>query len=90
MGKLRYDERFKGIFWSPDSADEWMELIRDVGFDYDGCDTVGSLKCLVDELVVMSQKARECLKEGKIFCDEEEEERSREEAIAERKRCENA
>lgn len=90
MGKYQYDNHFKGIGWSPDSADEWMELIVGIGFDYDGCNTVESLKSLVDELVEMAQKARICLKDGKIFCDEEEEEKSREEAIMERKRCENA
>lgn len=90
MGAYRYDNRFKGLFWSPSSADEWMELIRDIGFDYDGCNSVESLKELVDELVEMSQKARECLRNGKIFYNEEEEEKSREEAIAEKKRWESA
>lgn len=86
----RYDKRFKGIVWSPSSADEWMELIWDIGADYDGCNSVESLKGLVDELVEMSREARKCLRDGKIFCNEEEEEKSREEAIAERKRWENA
>lgn len=88
--KYIYDKQFKGIVCSPDSADEWMELIRDIGFDYDGCYTVESLKGLVDELVEMSVKARECLRDGKILFDEEADFKSYEEAIAERKRCANA
>lgn len=87
--EYRYDKQFKGIVCRPNSADEWMELIWDVGCDYDGCNSVESLKGLVDELVEMSQKARECLMDGKIFYNEEESQRSREEAIMERKRCEN-
>lgn len=89
MGKYQYDSRFKGLVWNPDSADEWLEIIVGIGFDYDGCNTVESLKGLVDTLVEMSQKARECLRSEKIFYDEEEEEKSREKAIAERKRCED-
>lgn len=88
--KYRYDKQFKGIFCSPNSADEWMELIRDIGFDYDGCNTVESLKGLVDELVEMSVEARKCLHDGKLFYDEVEDNKSLEEAIAEKKRWENA
>lgn len=83
-----YDKRF-GISCKPACAEEWMEYIFDVGCGYDGCDTVESLKGLVDELIAASQNARICLREGKIFYNEEVEEKSREEAIAERKRCEN-
>lgn len=88
--KYRYDKEFKGIVCSPNCAEEWMEYIFDVGCGYDGCNTVESLKGLVDELIEASQNARKCLREGKIFFDEDEDYKSREEAIAERKRWENA
>lgn len=51
----------------PDSVDEWLRLIWAVGADYDGCYSINSLKELIDELVAMSQKARVCLHEGKLF-----------------------
>ena len=51
----------------PDCADEWLFQIWATGCDYDGCATVEELKQLIDELVAMSQKARSCLHEGKIF-----------------------
>ena len=41
-----------------------------IGFDYDGCNTVESLKGLVDELIDMSKKARDCLHTGKLFPEE--------------------
>ena len=84
-----YDKEFKGVVCEPDCVDEWLELIWQVGVDYDGCHSVESLKGLVDELIEMSQKARYCLEEGKLFEDKEESQKSREEAIMERKRCEN-
>lgn len=51
----------------PNCADEWCYLIWAIGTDYDGCETVEQLKKLVDELVDMSQKARNCMDEGYIF-----------------------
>ena len=40
--------------------DEWCQLIIDLGFDYDGCNTVESLKGLIDELVDYAHKAIIC------------------------------
>lgn len=40
--------------------DEWCQLIVDLGFDYDGCNTVESLKGLIDELVDYAHKAIIC------------------------------
>ncbi len=57
----------------PNCADEWMELIWQVGVDYDGYNTTDGLRSLVDELVAMSQKARDCLREGKIYPDPKDE-----------------
>lgn len=55
----------------PDCADEWLFQIWAVGCDYDGENTVEGLKRLIDELVGMSQKARDCLHKGKIYLGEE-------------------
>lgn len=87
--KYWYDKEFKGIVCEPNCAEEWLGLICDVAFDYDGCRTVESLYGLVDELVEMTKKAYDCLYDGKIFEDKEESIRSREEAREEMKRCEN-
>ena len=83
--KYIYDRQF-GISCTPDCAEEWMEYIFDVGCGYDGCNTVESLKGLVDELIEASQKARVCLREGKIFYDENEDERNYLEARSEMKK----
>lgn len=40
--------------------DEWCQLIIDLGSDYDGCNTVESLKGLIDELVDYAHKAIVC------------------------------
>ena len=71
-----YDNEFKGIVCEPDCVDEWLELIWEVGVDYDGCHSVESLKGLVDELLDMAGKARHCLENGKLFTDKEESEKS--------------
>lgn len=81
-----YDKEFKGVICEPNSADEWMELIQDIAYGYDGCNTVESLKGLIDEMVEMTSMARICLAEGEIFKDEEESDRSLLEAHAERER----
>ena len=84
--KYWYDKERKGVVCLPDSADEWMELIQAIAFDYDGCNTVESLKDLVDEIVEMVGNARACLADDKIFEDEVESEASLIEAHAERER----
>ena len=72
-----YDKEFKGIVCEPDNTDEWLELIWDVGYNYDGYTTADGLKSLVDELLEMAQKARACLYDGKIFDNKEETFKSR-------------
>ena len=65
--KCWYDEQAQVQFCEPNCVDEWLQLIWTVGVDYDGCKTVGCLKSLVDELVDMAKKARECLHQGSLF-----------------------
>jgi hypothetical protein len=84
--KYWYDKEFKGVICEPDSADEWLELLWQIGVDYDGCNTVESLKGLVDELIDISTKARECLYNGNLFENREESEKSLLAARAERER----
>lgn len=34
----------------PQTTSEWLELINDVAIDYDGCNTIESLKELINEI----------------------------------------
>lgn len=70
---MRYWKKGEVAVCEPDCADEWMELIGQVGVDYDGYNTVKELRSLIDELVEMSQKARRCLEEGKVFPEKKDE-----------------
>lgn len=40
--------------------EKYFELIIDLGADYDGCNTVESLKDLIDELVRLASLGRAC------------------------------
>ena len=62
-----YDEERDMKMCEADCVDEWLWDIWAIGCDYDGCNTVEELKKLVDELVDMSQKARECLWNNQLF-----------------------
>ena len=42
-----------------DNKDKWCQLIADIGFDYDGCNTIESLKGLIDELVRYALNSRD-------------------------------
>ena len=57
-----------GTHWcEPDCVDEWLFDIWAIGFDYDGCHNAEDLKKLIDELISMADKARECLWDNKLF-----------------------
>lgn len=84
--RYRYDKEFKGVVCEPDSADEWMEFIQDIGWNYDGCNTVESLKELIDEMLDAAGWARSCLNAGKIFEDKIESEKSKMAARAEQEK----
>lgn len=64
-----YDEEHDMKMCEPDCVDEWLFDIWTIGCDYDGCHTAKDLKELVDELVGMANKARECLWERRLFGD---------------------
>lgn len=40
--------------------EKYLELIIDLGFDYDGCNTIESLKELINELVHYAKLGRVC------------------------------
>lgn len=61
------DEQTGCNMCEPNCADEWLEFIWQIGCDYDGCHSVEDLKHLIDELIEMSQKARDCLSKGILF-----------------------
>lgn len=42
-----------------DNKDNWCQLIADIAFDYDGCNTIESLKGLIDELVRYALNSRD-------------------------------
>lgn len=47
----------------PETTDQWLELINDIAVGYDGCNTVESLKDLIDEMRAYSIFARMALAE---------------------------
>ena len=47
--------------------DEYLDLIIALGFDYDGFNTVESLKELIDELVDYARKAKICDDKSVIY-----------------------
>ena len=62
--KWYYDKEFDGIVGTPNSADNILHYIWAYGCDYDGCNTVDNLKDLIDDIVKMSQDAREYIEKG--------------------------
>jgi hypothetical protein len=67
MSRTWIDSETNTNMWEPDCVDEWLWLIWAIGVDYDGCRTEESLKGLIDELIDIANKARECLWENKLF-----------------------
>lgn len=61
------DEETGAKMCEPDCTDEWLFNIWAIGVDYDGCHKAEDLKKLIDELIDMANKARECLWTNKLF-----------------------
>lgn len=70
--KYWIDEKSGCKMCEPHCVDEWLFNIWAIGCDYDGYNDVKNLKELIDELVEMSQKARDCLHDGKLFTEDTE------------------
>lgn len=68
---MDYKWELYGITATPNCTEEYLDLIYDISVDYDGCNTVESLKELIDEMVDLTKKAKQCLKQGKIKVDKE-------------------
>lgn len=49
--------------------ERYFELISDIGYDYDGCNSVESLKALVDELTHLASLGRACNDKEAIYSD---------------------
>lgn len=71
LAMKQWKDEQDNTFWEPDCADEWLEMLWEIGVDYDGAENAESLKALIDELVEIASKARVCLREGKIFPQED-------------------
>ena len=54
------------------TADEALELAHDISVDYDGCNTVESLKDLIDEMRELIDEARSKLRESQAPSDKRE------------------
>ena len=51
--------------------ERYLELICDLGYDYDGCNEIESLKGLIDELVHLASLGRACNDTETIYVDKE-------------------
>ena len=51
--------------------ERYLELIVDLGFDYDGCNTIEGLKGLIDDLVNLASLGRACNTTEPIYVSEE-------------------
>lgn len=47
--------------YTPETTEQWLELINDVAVGYDGCSTIEALKDLIDEMRAYSIFALECI-----------------------------
>ena len=61
------DEATGANMCKPDWVDEYLFNIWAIGLDYDGYHSVEDLKRLIDELIDMANKARECLWTNQLF-----------------------
>jgi hypothetical protein len=68
--KVWYDEKSGCKFAKPNCVAELLDIMWGIGFDYDGCNTVKSLKELIDELMDMTKEAMVCLRNGYLFPDD--------------------
>lgn len=68
------DEETGARYCEPDCVEEWLYYIWTIGHDYDGYNDAENLKEIIDELVYMSQRAQDCLHDGKLFSEEEKKE----------------
>lgn len=58
----KQNQKYKEVI---DKVIDKLQLLIDIGFDYDGFNQVNSLKTLIDELVGYAKESRNILKEVK-------------------------
>lgn len=65
--KTWIDEQTGCKMCEADCVDEWLSDIYNIGYDYDRYRDAKNLMELIDELLEMVCKARNCLWQGKLF-----------------------
>ena len=65
-----YNEEDDCISCKESNAYECFNFIWDIGFDYDGCETVEDLKGLIDDMVASAKDGMKFINEGKITDDD--------------------
>lgn len=68
--KKIYNKELQTTYYEPDCVEEWLELIYDIGYDCNGHNTVDGLKVLIGELMDMVLRACNCLRDGKVYVDD--------------------
>ena len=58
MDIIQLEEKIKKLERQIKIKDSYLDLIWMIGYDYDGCNTVDSLKDLIDELTDLALKAK--------------------------------
>ena len=71
--KYSYNKKFKCITCEPNCAEECLQSIWEIGFDYDGYENdIKGLRYLVDELVELAVKGRDYIIDGKVTIEDVE------------------
>ena len=65
--KTWIDEQTGCKMCEADCVDEWLSDIYNIGYDYDGYRDAKNLMELINELLEMVCKARDCLWQGRLF-----------------------
>lgn len=72
--KFKFDEEFKGVVCEPSNVEECLQMIIDIGFDYDGFNDSKNLKSLIDELVGYAEKGMKFICQKKFIMENTEKE----------------
>lgn len=72
--KFWYDKEFECVVCDANNAEECLQMIIDIGFDYDGYSKAEHLKELIDELVDYARRGLKFINEGKVVKEDTAEE----------------
>ena len=70
--KFYYDKEFGVVGWSPNCANECLHQIWICGTIYNEVESSSGLKNIIDNIIDLSQDARQFISEGKISKDDPE------------------